>query len=148
MNLRTIQLANKLCDQDRIIIEMFGDRPVKYIGRDNEFSKNLNTDINSKSVIAVFNQQGWLSDLLGFIELSIKNCEEFYIGINRYQILGNNTIYKFDTGSSESLLKCIEELLTKLGYVITKSGSMDNDQGKYFNFIQPLTWIYGTNKSN
>lgn len=148
MSWRSIQLGNRLCDQDQIIINLFQGRTVKYIGQDFEFSKNLNLDPVSKNIVAIFNRDGWLSDLLNFIESSIKNSTEFYVGINRYIILGNDTNIIFTDGSSDTLIDFISQYVDSLGFFISKSGSFDQDQGKYFNFVQPLTWIYGTNKSN
>jgi hypothetical protein len=121
---------------------------VNYIGKDTEFAQHLNVDPNSKSVVVVVNLPIWMSDLLDFITESIQNSNEFYIGVNRYCILGNDTTHKFDHGSSDVLIELINRTVLHLGFVIDKSGYMDNDQGRYFNFIQPLTWAYGTNKSN
>lgn len=94
MTWRTVQLGNKLCDQDHIILNLFKNRPVKYIGNDHDFSKNLNIDTNSKSVIAIFNHPAWLSEFLIFVKKSIRDSEEFYLGINRYQLLGNDTTHE------------------------------------------------------
>jgi hypothetical protein len=148
MRWRTVQLGNRLCDQDQLILDLFGNRPVKYLGSDLTFAKNLNIDSNSTTVVAVFNSPGWLTDLLDFIQSSINNSNEFYIGINRYCLIGNNTTHSFINGDGKTLIDFIGNRISKLGYTITKSGHMDNDNGKHFNFVQPLTWIYGTNNCN
>jgi hypothetical protein len=148
MSWRSIQLGERLCDQDQLIINLFQGRTVNYIGNDDEFSKNLNLDPASKNIIAIFNHAGWLSDLLKFIESSIKDADEFYIGINRYTILGNDIDIMFADGNSSTLIDFILQYTDSLGFSISKSGSFDQDQGRYFNFVQPITWVYGTNKRN
>lgn len=148
MSIRDIQLGNLLCDQDKLILSLFDNIPVKYIGTDKNFSKNLIVDDNSKFVIAIFNNPGYLSDLINFIKENISNCNTFYVGINRYFILGNDTNFIFENGSSEKLIKFLKICLENINFEITKYGHFDNDCGQYFNFIQPLTWIYGKNKSN
>ena len=42
MKWRTVQLGNDLCKQDKIILDLFATAPVRYIGNDNIFAKNLN----------------------------------------------------------------------------------------------------------
>jgi hypothetical protein len=145
---RYVQLENRLCDQDKVILNLFQDRPVKYVGNDKEFALNLNLDINSTSTIAIFNHSGWFSDLIDFVHASVVGTTEFYVGINRYCLLGNDTQQYFKNGNSDVLIDFIKSELSVLGYIITQSGFMDNDKGRYFNFVQPLTWVYGTNKSN
>jgi hypothetical protein len=149
MSWRTVQLKDDLCDQDRLILNLFNGRPVQYIGTDIEFSKHLNLSKHAQSIVLIFNRTAWLSELIEFIEqtLTSKQGQEFYIGINRYCICGNDTNIEFDTNTSQDLIKFISQRINTLGYTIIDSGSFDQDQGKYFNFIQPLTWIYGTNKN-
>lgn len=148
MTWRTVQLGNKLCDQDQIILNLFGDRPVRYIGNDNDFSNHLNVDYNSKSVIAIFNHPAWLSEFLIFVKKSIRDSKEFYLGINRYQLLGNDTTHQFPNGSGEQILLIVKDIALNMNFTILQSGTMDDDAGRYFNFVQPVTWIYGTNKNN
>ena len=148
MSWRTVQLGNALCSQDQLIIKLFNNRPVRYIGSDTVFAKNLQLDHKSSSVVAVFNSSGWLTDLLQFIEKSIRNSDEFYIGINRYHVIGNNTTHNFTDGSGKTLINFVSQYLNTLGYVVLDSGHMDHDEGKYFNFVQPLTWVYGTIADN
>ena len=85
-----------------------------------------------------------MSELIEFIQ-NLKKYKSFYLGINRYVVLGNNTNITFNTTDSEgqSLLGLVHRILPDFNMI--DSGTFDNDQGKYFNFVQPLTWIYGTN---
>jgi hypothetical protein len=147
MTWRLVQLDNALCDQDHVILSIYKDRPVKYIGHDDEFAKNLLIDIDSKDVVAIFNTNSWLSDLVSFIK-NLGEYNSFYLGINRYVIQGNDTNFVFDSSESngQQLLKLVSTILPQ--FDIINSGHVDNDQGKYFNFIQPLTWIYAANKSH
>jgi hypothetical protein len=73
--------------------------------------------------------------------------------INRYQITGNDTnmLIKNTTHHGENIIKVVDQIISKLNYKIIKQGTHDDDRGRYFNFVQPLTWIYGshvTDKSN
>jgi hypothetical protein len=148
MTWRFTQLNGRLCDQDKLIVNLFQNRPVRYIGNDTEFAQHLNLDSKSTSVVAIFNRSGWLSELINFIDQSVSGSTEFYVGINRYSLLGNDTDCQFENGHSNTLIEFIKSNLNNLGYSVTQSGFIDDDKGKYFNFVQPLTWIYGTNKSN
>ena len=147
MTWRLVQLDNALCEQDQVILSIYKDRPVKYIGHDNEFAKKLLIDIDSKDVVAIFNTDGWLSDLVSFIK-NLSEYHSFYLGINRYVIQGNDTNFVFESTESngQQLLKLVSMILPQFNVI--KSGYFDDDQGKYFNFIQPLTWIYAANKSH
>jgi hypothetical protein len=146
MTWRLVQLDNALCDQDQVILSIYKDRPVKYIGNDDEFTKHLLIDSNSKDVVAVFNTDSWLSDLVSFVK-NLGAYDSFYLGINRYVIQGNDTNFVFDLSkpNGQQLLELVSIILPQ--FDIIKSGYFDDDQGKYFNFIQPLTWIYAANKS-
>lgn len=150
MSWRTIQLGEKLCDQDQVILDLFCDKSVRYIGTDSEFIRHLTVDTNSSKAIIIINQNIWLSDLIKQItqELTKVHTDEFYIGINRYVISGNDTTKTFNGHGGHCLLEFITEQLESLGFYVTKSGLLDNDRGRYFNFVQPLTWVYGTNKNN
>lgn len=150
MSWRTTQLNDSLCDQDRLILDLFKDKSVRYIGSDQEFSQHLNLLDQADKVVAIFDQIGWLSDLIGFVDQVIvdNKVKEFYLGINRYCICGNDTDIRFNGAGSEHLVEFLTHHLERYDYDILKSGYLDHDQGKYFNFIQPVTWIYGTNKNN
>lgn len=144
---RSIQLGNTTCDQDNIILELFQGIPVRYIGNDLEFSDLLLLDNSSRDIVAVFNSEGWISNLIDLLhELSDSNS--FYLGINRYALLGNDTNLKFDSTNLTglNLINLVERVLPN--FKIIKSGFFDNDEGRYFNFVQPLTWVYATNNSN
>lgn len=144
---RSIQLGNDNCDQDNIILELYNNVPVKYIGKDLEFASKLVLDESSQHIVAIFNTSGWVSDFVEFI-LTLKNAQSFYLGVNRYRILGNDTTLTFDysKSSGQTIIDLVGKLLPNFN--IVKSGFFDNDLGRYFNFVQPLTWIYATNKSN
>ena len=146
MSWRYTQLEDKNCDQDNIILDLFKNTTVKYLGSDNEFASRLNLDNNSTNIVAVINHPIWLSDLVDFIN-DLNSAASFYIGINRYHILGNDTSIEFDKNklSGENIINLIKSVAT--AHTIIKSGFFDEDQGRYFNFVQPLTWDYGTNNN-
>lgn len=146
MSWRYVQLKDKNCDQDLIILDLFKNTPVKYLGEDHEFSSRLMLDDTSNNIVAVINYPIWLSDLIAFVDC-LNSASSFYIGINRYHILGNDTSLRFDKNilSGENIINLIKFTATK--HTIIKSGFFDDDQGRYFNFVQPLTWAYGTNKN-
>jgi hypothetical protein len=144
MSWRTVQLGDSNCDQDQIILDLYKDNAVNYIGNDPEFASKLTLDINSEHAVAVFNQPGLLSDFINFTQ-QLAKYKTFYLGINRYFILGNDTTLTYDTVNktdSENLFFTVQQVLN---CNIVQSGTYDNDQGRYFNFVQPLTWIYATN---
>ena len=150
MKWRTVQLGNDLCKQDKIILDLFATAPVRYIGNDNIFAKNLNIDQNSSDLILIVNDNVWLSELAQIIKTHLSYpTNTFYIGINRYRILGNDTNRNFDLTESYGLdiIAFIKTYANKMDYTIEHAGSFDNDRGRYFNFVQPLTWVYGK-KSN
>ena len=142
MTWRRTQLGQELCDQDRIILGLFNNVPVKYIGPRNGFEKHLVLDNSSDHTVAIFNHSAWLSELIKLVQ-SLANTQSFYLGVNRYMLLGNDTNFKFDLHRPEGLqiIEFIGDLLPN--FTIVKSGYMDNDQGRYYNFVQPLTWVYG-----
>jgi hypothetical protein len=151
MSWRSTQLGSDLCDQDRLILNLFGDRPVRYIGTDTEFAANLNCDQSSTALILILNQPMWLSQVVEQCRQHLTDpVDTFYIGINRYCVKGNNTTRNFvDTKSPGlDLINMLESVITESGYTKTYSGYFDRDLGRYFNFVQPLTWIYGTKNTN
>ena len=144
MSWRSVQLGTSNCDQDEVILNLYKNVPVNYIGHDTEFAQKLSLDPSSNHAVAIFNHKAWMSELIEFIQ-NLKKYKSFYLGINRYVVLGNNTNITFNTTDSEgqSLLGLVHRILPDFNMI--DSGTFDNDQGKYFNFVQPLTWIYGTN---
>lgn len=145
MSWRQTQLQNTTCDQDRIILNLYRGIPVRYIGKDLEFAKMLSIDYNSRHAVAVFNTAGWLSELINLVQ-ELKSYNSFYLGVNRYLIKGNNTNIEFDSniGPGKSIINLVEKIISP-EFTVRQSGNFDNDQGKFFNFVQPLTWIYATN---
>jgi hypothetical protein len=154
MSWRSAQLGSQLCDQDNLIIRLFKGQSVKYVGADIDFSKNLVIDNNSSNLILILNESMWVSDLYKILHKNLTpSVTTFYIGINRYRVLGNdsniainNTIHH-----GENIIHLVNTIINNLGYSIIKQGTHDDDLGQYFNFVQPLTWIYGLyneNKSN
>ena len=148
MSWRYVQLKNQNCDQDNIILDLFKGQSVKYIGPDPEFAKKLTLDNNSSNLIAIFNnKEKWLSELIGFIEEQLEKTQyqTFYFGINRYLISGNDTNLAFDqfTSTGEQLINLVTNIFEHFDCRVIRSGKFDDDSGRYFNFIQPVTWIYG-----
>ena len=145
MSWRTIQLGDSNCDQDEIILNLYKDISVKYIGYDQEFAQRLILDEQSEHAVAIYNQPGYLSDFITFVS-QLKTYKTFYLGINRYLLLGNDTTLTYDSVNktdSENLILTVKKVLPNCN--IVQSGSLDNDRGRYFNFVQPLTWVYATN---
>lgn len=150
MTWRSLQLNHQPCSQDLVIYNLFQNLAVKYVGNDSEFATTLNIDPASKHLILCINRPIWLSELLSLItqELST-NYETFYISVNRYQLKGNDTALKFASNSNGSLIiELIKNLSNAIGYTVIKQGSFDNDRGRHMNFVQPLTWVYGTHHPN
>jgi hypothetical protein len=151
MSWRSVQLGSDLCDQDQLIIKFFGNQPVKYVGLDQEFAANLTCDATSSKLILILTQPLWLSEIVNNVQQSlVAPIDTFYIGLNRYCVKGNDTNRNFiGTGALGSdLVDFLESVINKLGYEKKESGYFDADLGRYFNFVQPLTWIYGTQKAN
>ena len=153
MSWRTTQLDQELCDQDRIILDLFTNNDVNYVGRDNEFKKLLNHQSSATNLILIINNSIWFSDIIKCCNQHLQpSVETFYIGINRYCIKGNDTAKNFSSTGHQGndLISAIDTIVSKLGYSINKFGCHDNDLGRHFNFVQPLTWVYGskTNQSN
>lgn len=143
---RSVQLGNDNCDQDNVILDLYNNVPVKYIGSDSEFASKLVLDENSQHIVAIFNTVGWVSDFVDFV-LALKNAQSFYLGVNRYTILGNDTnlVFDYSKSSGQAIIELVGKILPNFN--IINSGFFDDDQGRYFNFVQPLTWIYATNSS-
>jgi hypothetical protein len=146
MSWRSAQLDDRLCDQDIIILDLFQNKTVRYVGIDHEFANHLSIDNSSSNLVLILNQPAWLSEIYTQIKnLLVSPVNTFYIGINRYIVLGNDTDLKITHNKthSEDLINFIEQLVVNSNYRVVKSGSHNNDRGRYFNFVQPLTWVYG-----
>jgi hypothetical protein len=146
MSWRTVQLGQDLCDQDRLILDLFKDTNVRYIGPDSEFKAVLPHNELSTNLVLIINHQVWCSDIVKLVCRHLtQTTDKFYIGINRYYIKGNDTTEKFTISNhnSEDIVSMLTGLISKAGFAVTKSGHYDKDLGRHFNFVQPLTWIYG-----
>ena len=151
MSWRTIQLGNQLCNQDQLILNLFRNKTVNYIGNDHEFKQHLTQDPMSKNLVLVINHPIWISNIITSCNQNLtEKIESFYIGINRYCIQGNDTnkIIKSTSNHGSDLIDLVTELARYQGFLVTKSGQFDNDLGRYFNFVQPLTWVYGHKSTN
>lgn len=154
MSRRSVQLGNNLCDQDQLIINLFKNQSVKYVGSDYEFAQHLNIDNKSNNLILILDQPVWVSDLYKILYKNLLTpVDKFYIGVNRYIILGNDTDIVIENTNQHGtdIIQTINKIITKLNYTIVDQGTCDNDRGRHFNFVQPLTWIYGsyvTDQSN
>lgn len=155
MSWRTVQLGQDLCDQDQLILDLFKNKDVRYIGSDNEFAQMLSCNELAANLILVINHNVWCSDVVKLVSKHLVTpIDNFYIGINRYCILGNDTTETFTVSNhnGQDIVNMLSNLAQRAGYTTTKSGFYDQDIGRYFNFVQPLTWIYGnrskTNTSN
>ena len=151
MSWRSTQLGNECCDQDLLIMQLFSNQTVNYQGPDREFAAKLNVDPNSTNLVLVINQLLWCSEIVEICQRRlVRPIDCFYIGINRYLIKGNDTDKQLvDTESpGQDIVDFLTTVVEQQNYTVTKSGTFDQDQGRYFNFVQPLTWIYGSKKAN
>ncbi len=148
---RLVQLGNNLCAQDKIILDLFKSKSVSYIGHDSNFASHLNQSGDQNNLILILNSPFWISDLLNKIEkYCLPNIKSCYLGINRYYLLGNDikVTYRCNSEVGSNLINIAETQLSAKGFDVKSKGADDNDKGKKFNFIQPLTWIYATNNNN
>ncbi len=151
MTWRSLQLRSGDCTQDSIVLNLFQGKTVRYVGTDKEFEKRLRLDPDSKNLIAVVNRSIWLSELIEFVKVNLSvPTESFYFGVNRYLVQGNDTTIGFDPtqDSGLSLTKVMQQATESLGFHVAESGYFDDDQGRHFNFAQPVTYIYGTQRSD
>jgi len=154
MSWRSVQLGSNNCDQDNVILKLFDSQSVKYVGDDLEFAKHLNQDDRAENLILIINQSIWCSELISLCKTQLTDSiKTFYIGINRYCVKGNDTTidFKISENKGKDLIDFIDSQIQTYGYLTKLSGHFDLDQGRYFNFVQPLTWLYGnktTNQSN
>jgi hypothetical protein len=152
MSWRSVQLKQKSCVQDQVIQDLFKNKEVKYVGLDFEFAKKLKVSETAQNLVLILNSNCWLSTLIDqtTAEISQQSFDSIYISINRYRLIGNDTDLVFDNNIPSG--KHLVDLLTKIslaqGYTVTKFGFFDNDLGRYMNFVQPVTWIYGTPTNN
>jgi hypothetical protein len=151
MSWRTTQLGKNLCDQDRIILDLFAGQKVNYVGNDHEFKQIINHCDQSTNLVLIVNRPAWLSDIVETCHKHLaQEVSNFYISINRYQILGNDTNRTFEKSNhhGNNIINFVTALLNQQGFVVTRSGHYDHDAGRYFNFVQPLTWVYGNKITN
>lgn len=152
MSWRSLQLRQKACSQDQVVLELFKNKKVKYFGTDVEFAAMLDLDADSQHLVSVINRPLWLSEMIDTAkQLLVPNkFETFYVGVNRYQIIGNDTDITFDRriDSGATIINLLTSIAQKQGYAVIKSGYFDNDQGRHMNFVQPVTWIYGSSTTN
>ncbi len=149
---RETQLGNDLCDQDRIILDLVKGRSVQIRGDHYDFAHHLCLDQSSDFLIILLNRRLWLSEIKQIIDENLaKNINNLYIGINRFIVLGNDTrsIYKDNNiGRGQQILDILQKFIAVQKFSIKCQGSMDHDQGRYFNFVQPLTWLYAERETN
>lgn len=146
MSWRSTQLNQELCDQDRVILDLFDGKDVHYVGYDQEFKSLLNHSAESKNLILIFNRPVWCSDIVAQCHRYLTPLiETFYIGVNRYCIKGNDTVKMFATTGNhgQDIVNMLNTIVSDVGCSVVKSGHYDQDLGRHFNFVQPLTWIYG-----
>jgi hypothetical protein len=153
MTWRSIQLNQQLCDQDQVILKLFDGKDVKYVGNDFEFRNIIGHRDESNNLVLIINHSMWCSNIVKLCtQYLAAPINTFYIGINRYCIKGNDTEQNFLNTDQPGLdiIAMLEKITKELGYTVTQSGSYDRDLGRHFNFVQPLTWVYGskTNASN
>ena len=144
MSWRTIQLGDTLCDQDQFIIDLFYGQRVRYIGNDTEFSTHLCCDDTANNLVLIIQESLWLSKILEICTQHLTtdvNC--FYLSFNRYTVLGNDTNLV-----AGDMINLISQFVRKKGFDVLKTSKIERDLGRYFNFVQPLTWIYGTKTTN
>jgi hypothetical protein len=152
MSWREIQLgSNMLCDQDRLILDLFSNQTVRYVGKDLEAGRHLDIDPASSNLVLILNSAMWCSDIVKICRSCLKHpITKFYIGINRYFVLGNDIDVDLENTAQkgQDIINFLSTVVDRCDYTVKKSGHYDHDRGRHFNFIQPLTWIYGTTKTN
>lgn len=152
MSWRTIQLGDTTCDQDRKLLDFINQRPVRIHGNHAGFDQFCSVDPHSDFCVIFLNTPAWLSeirdDLCQYLAAPTKHL---YVGINRYQIIGNDVgpcPINHGSNHSQQILTWIDHLLTTLGFETLQQGHIDRDLGRFFNFVQPLTWIYAERATN
>ena len=66
-----------------------------------------------------------------------------YLSVNRYCLLGNDT--NLIVNNIDDLLA---QIISQYGFDIIKKSNTERDLGRYFNFVQPITWAYGNKITN
>jgi hypothetical protein len=152
MSWRAVQLGSTTCDQDRKLLQLINNRSVRIYGDHQGFDQFCSLDPHSDFCVIFLNTPAWLSEirdsLYKYLELPT-NC--VYVGVNRYQIKGNdigNFPINHSDNHSQQILTWTQQTLHKLGFQTLQQGYMDKDLGRYFNFVQPLTWIYAERATN
>jgi len=144
MSQRTTQLGDTLCDQDQLIVNLFQGMPVNYVGADIEFVQHLNCVASADNLILTINRAYWVSDILKIFQKHLTdNTERVYFSVNRYCLLGNDTKLLVD-----DLVELLAYTVRQHGFEVVKQSLIERDLGRYFNFVQPLTWVYGTKTTN
>ena len=151
MSWRGTQLGDQCCDQDNLILNLFKGKTVNYVGDDIVFRQRLSYNPASTNLVIVLNNSIWISGIIAVFQQYLrKNIETFYLGVNRYQVLGNDTNrdIKCTNNYSNDLIQLITDITQEHEFEILQSGHHNQDLGRYFNFVQPLTWVYGQNITN
>jgi len=151
MSWRSTQLENRLCDQDHLILNLFKNKTVNYVGPDIEFQQQLAHDSNSTNLVLVLNKPMWISNVVTMCQMHLNNnVDTFYVSINRYQVLGNDTNREINCTDNHSsdLIQLVTDIAKEQEFEVVKSGQYNQDLGRYFNFVQPLTWVYGHHNTN
>jgi hypothetical protein len=144
MTWRFTQLQNSLCEQDQLILTLFENKKVRYIGDDNEFAQYLDCDNLAENLVLIINRAMWISEILECCSRQFTTPTDcFYIGINQYLILGNDTNL-----SADNPVDLIKQHVRSLGFDIVKHSEIQRDLGRQFNFVQPKTWVYGNKNTN
>lgn len=153
MNWRDIQLQGELCDQDYKILELTRSHAVRIHGDSKGFDRYCQLNNQSAFCLIFFNEPIWLSEIKDkcreYLTDTVQQC---YIGINRYQILGNDLKdYQAQTSPDSlgnAMLDFVVSCTTPLSFIEKGRGTFDLDHGRYFNFVQPLTWTYIEHATN
>lgn len=152
MNWRATQLGTETCDQDRVLLRLIGNNTVRLHGNHQGFDQFCNLDPDSDFAVIFLNRPAWLSEMREELCAYLKKPTSYvYVGINRYQIKGNdigNLNINLLDNNSEQILAWVNKFLTDLGFSYKHKGHMEKDRGRFFNAVQPLTWIYAEQSAN
>lgn len=144
MSWRTVQLGTTLCDQDQLILNLFQDKSVRYIGKDIEFAEHLKCNNTANNLILTINHPVWVSNILAICRQHLKpEIESVYLSLNRYCVLGNDT-----SMCADNFIDLLVQILGHHGFNTVRTGKIERDLGRHFNFVQPLTWVYGNKITN
>jgi hypothetical protein len=144
MSWRSVQLGNKLCDQDQLIIKLFQSEPVNYAGNDTEFAQHLNCSATSNNLVLVINGAHWVSNILKICQEQLTdNIKCVYLSVNRHGLLGNDTELIVN-----DVVDLLAWILNRHGFNMIEKSQCERDLGRYFNFVQPITWVYGRKITN